>query len=192
MAGPGAQAGGHVGGPMPQGVTAGEPQGIVKGRWLSGFAALCVGQFLAHQTALTFSALIPILNQEWHLTASQAGLILGSFQFGQLAAYSTTIAAHATDFLDAYSRKLPVRMRYLRWVEATDNFSRIKVAFHVALTEEACKRVELLRALKKLLPDVGIFRVKPDGYVRDYVRVRMNKDYKLAKARPVVIKLLRP
>jgi MFS family permease len=65
---------------MPQGVTAGEP-------WLSGFAALCVGQFLAHQTALTFSALIPILNQEWHLTASQAGLILGSFQFGQLAAY---------------------------------------------------------------------------------------------------------
>ncbi len=112
--------------------------------------------------------------------------------FGQLAAYSTTIAAHATDFLDAYSRKLPVRMRYLRWVEATDNFSRIKVAFHVALTEEACKRVELLRALKKLLPDVGIFRVKPDGYVRDYVRVRMNKDYKLAKARPVVIKLLRP
>lgn len=72
---------------MPQGVAAGEPQGIARGPWLSGFAALCAGQFLAHQTALTFSALIPILNQEWRLTASQAGLILGIFQFGQLAAY---------------------------------------------------------------------------------------------------------
>jgi len=55
--------------------------------WPSGFAALCVGQFLAHQTALTFSALIPILSREWHLTAGQAGFILGIFQFGQLTAY---------------------------------------------------------------------------------------------------------
>src|SRR5712692_6509260 len=55
--------------------------------WRAGFVALCLGQFLAHQTALTFSALIPILDREWHLTASQAGLILGGFQFGQLAGY---------------------------------------------------------------------------------------------------------
>jgi MFS family permease len=55
--------------------------------WLAGFAALCLGQFLGHQTALTFSALIPILRDEWHLSASQAGLILGAFQCGQLGAY---------------------------------------------------------------------------------------------------------
>ena len=56
-------------------------------RWLAGFAALCVGQFLAHQTALSFSALIPILKDEWHLSASETGLILGVFQLGQTAAY---------------------------------------------------------------------------------------------------------
>ena len=55
--------------------------------WLAGFAALCLGQFLGHQTALTFSGLIPILRDEWHLSASQAGLILGAFQFGQVGAY---------------------------------------------------------------------------------------------------------
>ncbi|MEK7204959.1 MAG: MFS transporter [candidate division NC10 bacterium] len=53
----------------------------------AGFASLCLGQFLAHQTALTFSALIPILRDEWHLSASQAGLILGAFQLGNLGAY---------------------------------------------------------------------------------------------------------
>ena len=56
-------------------------------RWLAGFAALCVGQFLAHQTALSFSALIPILKDEWRLSASQTGLILGVFQLGQTVAY---------------------------------------------------------------------------------------------------------
>lgn len=53
----------------------------------SGFAALCLGQFLGHQTGLTFSALIPIVSAEWHLSASQAGLILGAFQLGNLIAY---------------------------------------------------------------------------------------------------------
>jgi len=53
----------------------------------AGFASLCIGQFLAHQTALTFSALIPILRDEWQVSASQAGLILGVFQLGNLGAY---------------------------------------------------------------------------------------------------------
>lgn len=55
--------------------------------WASGFAALCVGQVLAHQTSLTFSVLIPVLTTEWQLSASQAGLILGFFQLGTLVAY---------------------------------------------------------------------------------------------------------
>ncbi|HEV8338049.1 MAG TPA: MFS transporter [bacterium] len=52
-----------------------------------GFGALCLGQFLAHQTSLTFSVLIPLLATEWGLRASQAGLILGGFQLGTLGAY---------------------------------------------------------------------------------------------------------
>jgi MFS family permease len=55
--------------------------------WRAGFVALNLGQFLAHQTALSFSALMPILRNEWALSASQAGLILGVFQLGQTAAY---------------------------------------------------------------------------------------------------------
>lgn len=58
-----------------------------KAPWARGFAALCLGQFLAHQTSLTFSALIPILRSEWQLSAGQAGVILGAFQLGTLATY---------------------------------------------------------------------------------------------------------
>lgn len=46
-----------------------------------------MGQFLAHQTALSFSALIPILRDAWRLSASEAGVILGAFQLGQTGAY---------------------------------------------------------------------------------------------------------
>jgi MFS family permease len=55
--------------------------------WTAGFVALCAGQFLSHQTGLAFSALIPILTPEWHLSAGQAGIILGAFQLGTLATY---------------------------------------------------------------------------------------------------------
>ena len=58
-----------------------------KAVWASGFAALCLGQFLAQQTSLTFSVLIPVLTTDWRLSASQAGLILGVFQLGTLVAY---------------------------------------------------------------------------------------------------------
>ncbi|MDR7535002.1 MAG: MFS transporter [Armatimonadota bacterium] len=57
--------------------------------WVRGFVALCVGQFLGHQTGLVFSALIPVLGTAWGLSAAQAGVILGGFQLGTLAAYVT-------------------------------------------------------------------------------------------------------
>jgi MFS family permease len=55
--------------------------------WTRGFLALCAGQFLGHQTGLVFSALVPVLGAEWGLSAGQAGVILGAFQLGTLAAY---------------------------------------------------------------------------------------------------------
>jgi hypothetical protein len=113
--------------------------------------------------------------------------------FGQVAAYHATIAALGERFLDAYSKKIPSPMRLRRWMEATDNYRRIRIAFYVALTEKACKRVDLLRSIKKLLPDVGIIRVKPDGYCRYSLHIGKHKDAKLAKPRrPVVIEILRP
>lgn len=58
-----------------------------KTAWTAGFVALCLGQFLAHQTSLIFSVLIPVLTSEWGISASQAGVILGAFQLGTLGAY---------------------------------------------------------------------------------------------------------
>jgi len=60
---------------------------VRKGSWTVGFIALCLGQFLAHQTSLIFSVLIPMLTSEWRISASQAGVILGAFQLGTLGAY---------------------------------------------------------------------------------------------------------
>ena len=75
--------------------------------------------------------------------------------FGQLAAYSATIATQGREFLVAYSKKLAVPMHQGRWMEATDDYRRISVAFYVALTDKACKRVDLLRGLKKFFPTSG-------------------------------------
>lgn len=110
--------------------------------------------------------------------------------FGQLAAYSATIATHGRDFIVAYSKKLAVPLHQGRWLEATADYRRIRVAFYVGLTDKACMRVDLLRSMKKLLPDVGIIRVKPDGYCRHYLRVGKRKDTRLAEPRPVVIEIL--
>jgi hypothetical protein len=109
--------------------------------------------------------------------------------FWQLAAYSAAIATHAREFVIAYSKKA-VPMHQGRWLEATDDFRHIRVAYYVGLTEKACKRVDLIRSMKKILPDVGVIRVKPDGYCRRYLRVGKVKDFKVAQPRIMEIKIL--
>jgi hypothetical protein len=111
--------------------------------------------------------------------------------FGQLAAYSATIAARGREFLIAYSKKLPVPMHQGRWMEATDDYRRISVAFYVALTEKACKRIDLLRAMKEILPDVGIIRVKPDGYCRKYLRIGKQKNFEVCQSHTMKVKILK-
>jgi len=109
--------------------------------------------------------------------------------FGQVAAYYAVLAARGRDFLNAFSRKVP--LRYERLMEATNENRRIRVAFYVALTDEACKRVDLIRSVKRLLPTVGIIRVKPDGKCREFLRERGQKNHKLAEALPVMVEILR-
>ncbi len=110
--------------------------------------------------------------------------------FGQLAAYTATIATHGRDFIIAYSKKSSVAMHQGRWLEATADYQHIRIAFYVALTDKACKRINLLRAMKNLLPHVGIIRVKPDGYCRFYLRAGKHKHTKVARPRSVIIKIL--
>jgi hypothetical protein len=113
--------------------------------------------------------------------------------FGQLAAYSATIATRASEFLDAYSRMPGAPMPLGRWMEATHNYRRFRINFHVALTHKACKdKVEWLRSMKKVLPDVGIIRVKPDGHCRNYILNGKSKDTEVTKARTVTVKIVRP
>ena len=109
--------------------------------------------------------------------------------FGQIAAYYAVLSARGRDFLDAFSKKIP--FRYERLMAATSENRRIRVAFYVALTDEACKRVDLLRSVKRLLPAVGIIRVKNDGKCREYLREHGQKNHKLTEASPVVVKILR-
>jgi len=94
--------------------------GVVSRSWRAGFVALNLGQLLAHQTALSFSALMPILRNEWHLSASQAGLILGVFSVGQTAAYvavgsGVCVAARSIIERDGGHRAREARLRRNEW-----------------------------------------------------------------------------
>ncbi len=88
--------------------------------------------------------------------------------FGQAVTYSSVLKGRASAFLDAASRKLE-KMRYGRWVEATDGGKRIKVAVYVALTDKACRQPEFLR-LREQYPHIGVIRVKPNGRCRNALR----------------------
>jgi hypothetical protein len=110
--------------------------------------------------------------------------------FGQLVAYYAVVSALGRDFVNAVSKKMP--LSFNRLMEATNGGRRIRVAFYVALTDDACQRVDLLRSVKTLLPSVGIIRVTRNGKCRNYVWERGEKDKKLAEAHPTVIRVLLP
>lgn len=110
--------------------------------------------------------------------------------FGQISAYIAVLSAleREKDFIDAFTRKMP--LRYGRMMEATRNNTQLRVAFYVALTDGACQNIELIRSLKRLLPNVGIIRVKANGKCRDYLRYNGKKEAKLAEAVPTVIHIV--
>ncbi len=109
--------------------------------------------------------------------------------FGQVAAYYAVIAAQGSEFLDVAGKRLGLSFR--RLMEATDQNRKLRVAFYVGLTHGACRSYELLKGLKKLLPQVGIIRVKPGGKCRSYLLRRDGSvDRKLPKAKPLIIPLL--
>ena len=109
--------------------------------------------------------------------------------FGQISAYYAVLSALGRDFINAFTKKVP--LRYERMMEATNENRQLRVAFSVALTQKACTRIELIRSVKHLLPAVGIVRVKPDGSCRDYLRLNGKKDLKVAKAVPAIVEIIR-
>jgi hypothetical protein len=111
--------------------------------------------------------------------------------FGQIAAYYSVLSENGFTFLDNFGRKMP--MRFGRWMEAIEDGKHIRVEFYVALTDKACERVDLLRSIKRLLPDVGIIRLNARWRCRHNIRDEQGKrDYELAHAKPMLIKILQP
>lgn len=89
--------------------------------------------------------------------------------------------------MNSLTKKVP--LRYERLMEATLENTRLRVAFYVALKDSACKKINLIRSLKHLLPTVGIIRVKPDGMCRNNLWCDGKKDAKLAEAIPIIVEL---
>lgn len=110
--------------------------------------------------------------------------------FGQATAYVSVVSENGFAFVDALSKKL--QMRFGRWMEGTNDGREIRVEFYVALPDAGCENVDLLKSLKQSHPDIGIIRVKSDGKSRDYVKNQGNRDYKLARAKTMRVKLLTP
>jgi hypothetical protein len=110
--------------------------------------------------------------------------------FGQIAGYQTEIAARSHTFIDAYTRKPEVHLRWGRLMEATNGNRYIRVAFYVALTDAACTEINLIRSLKQNHRNVGVIRVKEDGSCKDNLKADGMRDFELAKAIPTVITIL--
>jgi hypothetical protein len=108
--------------------------------------------------------------------------------FGQISAYYAVLTASGRDFIDRCTKKVP--LRYERMMEATHDNRELRVAFYVALTDAACQKTELIRCVKKLLPGVGIIRVKSNGKSRNYLNCYGRKDAKLAEAIPTTVEIL--
>lgn len=107
--------------------------------------------------------------------------------FGQLMVYQSAVAAKGSDFVNAVSER--VSLGYKELMAATRNGKKIRVEFYVALPHKACLKLNLIDALKKLMPHVGIIRVKPDGTCMNYVRRDGKKDRAVCSARPLSIQV---
>jgi hypothetical protein len=114
--------------------------------------------------------------------------------YAQVAKYRQTLEDNAHAFLDAFTRKSP--MRFGRLMEATRGATKISVEFYVGLTDEACKVRncrDCLPIMKDHYPDFGIVRVKDDGRIKHYIKKPDGThDYEIARARAVSFTLAWP
>lgn len=104
-----------------------------------------------------------------------------SHAFRPVERYRRALKANPYAFLDAFTRKSPMRFR--RLMESTCGATKISVEFYVGLTDEACKESDFLRAMKAHYRDTGIIRVKDNGTSKDYLKnPDGTRDYDIARA----------
>jgi len=105
--------------------------------------------------------------------------------FGQLLAYKAVLHQAGFKFLKEVIQHKP---------ELVDLVTEkgLQAKFYVALTDDACKNVELLRVMKKYLGDVGIIRIERNGKCRDYINVKEEgKNYEICKSKTVIVPITR-
>lgn len=110
--------------------------------------------------------------------------------FSQVQKYRQALEANAHTFLDAFTRKSP--MRFGRLMESTCGATKISIEFYVGLTDQACEEnQEFLRSFKeKWYPYIGTVRVKDDGKIKHFIKnPDGRKDYEIARARAVSFSL---
>ncbi|MDE3178694.1 MAG: hypothetical protein KGM47_03455 [Acidobacteriota bacterium] len=111
--------------------------------------------------------------------------------FKQVTRYSEKLKGRADIFVDAFTRKSP--MRFARVMEATSGGTEINVEFYVGLTDKACKNINRLHSLKGKYPAIGIIRVKVDGTLKHDIKTPDGKhDQDLARAQVALFVLTRP
>jgi hypothetical protein len=114
--------------------------------------------------------------------------------FGQILAYEAVISQDGRSFVRNFYNKLNTKERqYLDFEDLSSITSKkVNVRFFVALTEAACRNTELLRYLKNTESNVGIFRIRKDGRLRDHLKVPGGgEDSKICESNPVQIDIAR-
>ena len=110
--------------------------------------------------------------------------------FGQISGYQQEISTRPHKFIDAFTDKPEIHLRWGRLMEATHGNRYIRVAFYVALTDAASASIDLIRHLKDHHPNVGIIRVKENGTIKHTLKADGKRDSEIAKAIPKVIAIL--
>ena len=109
--------------------------------------------------------------------------------FGQVTTYLSILDHEVSEFLDVITKKASPRMKFSRWMEATNNGKKIRVEAFVALTDKATKQPEF-QNLRSKFSRIGVIRVKPNGQCRDTLpRPDGSRDPKAAQARPIELHL---
>lgn len=102
--------------------------------------------------------------------------------FSQLVRYRDAISRQPDEFVDRVSRKM--KMRFGRWMEATDCGRRVRVEFLVGLRDRACDKIQSIRDQKSRHSSVGIIRCKDNGQCKPHVKIESGaEDAQLCKAK---------
>ena len=116
--------------------------------------------------------------------------------FGQILTYEAVIYEKGDGFLDAFERRLRKdgigKVQFWKYAVRFVDAGRIPVRFYVALRQDACERLGLLRLIKRDLENVGIIRITNQNACRDYIRDKGEKNYEICRSDRVNVPISMP